>query len=233
MKNPLFAMKPPARDCPPPCEDALVTLLVRVPPARIGLVWRSSRPMKESRSSARATRRWAARTLGDAGAAGHAEGALDDLRRRFRIDFLEERPGHPSLASSPKLTHPCSVLRIPLPPRLHRQRQRRLDAARYGFAAAGAVVWAWWAVAVVIGLIIIAFTPYTHNLDDIKVTLLHVGGGGLLCLFCCSGCGGMWNCRRAKSCCHGRWFVVMIVTTLLHQLGWFPTPTASSGSAGS
>lgn len=96
-------MKHPARDCPPPCEDTLVTLLVRVPPARIGLVVAI---FEAYEGIAIVRTRDAALGLLELwvmpGQRATAEGALDDLRRRFRIDFLEERPGHPSLASSPK-----------------------------------------------------------------------------------------------------------------------------------
>ncbi len=44
------------------------------------------------------------------------------------------------------------------------------------------VMWAWVALVAVLAAVILAFTPYTNNLDDVKVTLLHVGGGGVLAL---------------------------------------------------
>ena len=85
-------------------------------------------------------------------------------------------------------------------------------------------IWVGWiACLVVIAAIILGFTPYTHNLDDLKVTLLHIGGGGLLCLF-----GWLW--LRGEVHLPDRWVMIpalgwlllMAVTSALHQLGWLP-----------
>lgn len=87
-------------------------------------------------------------------------------------------------------------------------------------------VWmAWIALLVVMGTIILGFTPLTHNLDDIKVTLLHIGGGGLLVLFC-------WLWLRGDLALPHRmvmiplaaWIGLMILTSLLHQLQLVPRP---------
>ena len=92
--------------------------------------------------------------------------------------------------------------------------------------AVAPMVWvAWIALLVVMGAIILGFTPLTHNLDDIKVTLLHVGGGGLLVLFC-------WLWLRGDLALPHRmvmiplaaWIGLMILTSLLHQLQLVPRP---------
>jgi O-antigen ligase/tetratricopeptide (TPR) repeat protein len=92
--------------------------------------------------------------------------------------------------------------------------------------AVAPMVWvAWIALLVVMGAIILGFTPLTHNLDDIKVTLLHIGGGGLLVLFC-------WLWLRGDLALPHRmvmiplaaWIGLMILTSLLHQLHLVPRP---------
>lgn len=76
---------------------------------------------------------------------------------------------------------------------------------------------------VVVAAVILGFTPFTHNLDDLKVTLLHIGGTGMLCLFA-----WLWL-QREVTMPHKwvvlpavGWIVVMGLTSLLHQNGWIP-----------
>ncbi len=81
----------------------------------------------------------------------------------------------------------------------------------------------WILLAVVVGAIFLAFTPYTNNLDDIKATLLHVGGGGLLVLFC-----ALWTMGRLElphrsiTLALGLWFASLLLSTCLNALRLLP-----------
>lgn len=85
------------------------------------------------------------------------------------------------------------------------------------------VLWAWIACVLVLSLVILGFTPYTNNLDDVKVTFLHIGGGGLLALFA-------WLWMRNEMSLPSRWVTILvtawladaILVSLLHQLGLIP-----------
>ncbi len=85
------------------------------------------------------------------------------------------------------------------------------------------LVWAWSAMAVVVFVLILAFTPYTNNLDDIKVTILHIGGGGLLCLFA-----WLWLRNeieppsRLVMGLFGAYIGSMFLSTILHETGLVP-----------
>ncbi|MBN1900704.1 tetratricopeptide repeat protein [Candidatus Sumerlaeota bacterium] len=80
----------------------------------------------------------------------------------------------------------------------------------------GAVWFVYLLTFVYLGLVIYAFTPYTHNLDEIKVSILHFGGPLLLLcylIFAAQGRLRMFPLRLFIPL--GIFFLVLLVSTLL------------------
>lgn len=80
----------------------------------------------------------------------------------------------------------------------------------------GAVWFVYFLTFFYLGLVVYAFTPYTHNLDEIKVLILHFGGPILLlCYLFFAAQGHLRMFPRSLFIPLGAFFLVLLVSTLL------------------